>query len=49
MGSDGISISSTIMTDLGEFECKIRNLLGEEEKAKAYLNVQCRYNDKISK
>ena len=43
MGPDGsLLISTTIMTDLGEFECKIRNLLGEEEKARAYLNVQCK-------
>lgn len=45
MGPDGsLLISPTIMTDLGEFECKIRNLLGEEENAKAYLNVQCKIN-----
>lgn len=44
MGPDGsLMISPTLMTDLGEYECKIRNSLGEEENAKAFLNVQCEF------
>lgn len=42
MGADGsLLITPTIMTDLGLFECRVKNILGEEENAHAYLNVQC--------
>lgn len=42
MGSDGsLLITPTIMTDLGVYECKVKNTLGEEETAHAFLNVQC--------
>jgi hypothetical protein len=41
MGADGsLMISPTLMTDLGEYKCKVKNLLNEEEEAKAYLNVE---------
>lgn len=44
MGPDGsLMISPTLMTDLGEYKCVVKNLLGEKEEAKAYLNVQCEY------
>lgn len=29
------------MTDLGVYECRVKNILDEEEAASAYLNVQC--------
>jgi immunoglobulin superfamily member 9B len=42
MGADGsILISPTLMTDLGVYSCKVKNILNEEENAQAYLNVQC--------
>lgn len=43
MGQDGsLLITPTIMTDLGVFECRVKNNIGEEESHKAYLNVQCK-------
>lgn len=42
MGADGsLLITPTLMTDLGVFQCKVRNNVGEEEQVEAYLNVQC--------
>jgi hypothetical protein len=42
MGADGsILITPTLMTDLGVFECRVKNNVGEEEIAHAFLNVQC--------
>jgi len=42
MGADGsLLISPTLMTDLGTYECRVKNILNEEEDAHAYLNVQC--------
>lgn len=44
MGADGsLMISPALMTDLGEFRCKVKNLLNDEEEAKAYLNVECKF------
>lgn len=44
MGADGgLMITSTLMTDLGEYKCIVKNLLGEKEEAQAYLNIQCEY------
>ncbi|CRL00837.1 CLUMA_CG014088, isoform A [Clunio marinus] len=41
MGSDsGLLITPTLMTDFGVFECRVKNMIGEEEDAHAYLNVQ---------
>ncbi|KAL7045228.1 hypothetical protein ACKWTF_002178 [Chironomus riparius] len=41
MGADGsLLITPTIMTDLGMFKCRVRNNVGEEEEASAFLNVQ---------
>ncbi|KAG4079404.1 hypothetical protein HA402_008096 [Bradysia odoriphaga] len=41
MGPDGsLSIDPTIMSDLGEFVCVVKNTAGEEQSARAYLNIQ---------
>ncbi|EDW04279.1 GH10067 [Drosophila grimshawi] len=41
MGPDGsLSIDPTMMSDLGEYECKVRNHDGELQTAKAFLNIQ---------
>ncbi|XP_023166123.2 protein borderless [Drosophila hydei] len=41
MGPDGsLSIDPTMMSDLGEYECKVRNNEGELQTAKAFLNIQ---------
>lgn len=45
MGADGsLLITPTLMTDLGVYQCKVRNNVGEEEQVQAYLNVQCKLN-----
>lgn len=42
--SDGsLTINPTVMTDLGEYVCKVRSVEKEEQEARAYLNVQCRF------
>lgn len=42
MGPDGsLSIDPTMMSDLGEYECKVRSNEGELQTAKAFLNIQC--------
>lgn len=33
------------MTDLGVYECRVKNILDEEEAASAYLNVQCEFKN----
>lgn len=41
MGPDGsLSIDPTMMSDLGEYECNVKNNDGEVQSAKAYLNIQ---------
>lgn len=43
MGADGsLLITPTLMNDLGIYECRVKNILGDEETANAYLNVQCK-------
>ena len=43
MGADGsLLITPTLMNDLGTYECRVKNILGEVEAAHAYLNVQCK-------
>lgn len=43
MGADGsLLISPALMNDLGVYECRVKNMLGEEDKASAYLNIQCK-------
>lgn len=43
MGPDGsLSIDPTMMSDLGEYVCNVRNNEGEVQTAKAFLNIQCR-------
>lgn len=45
MGNDGsILITPTIMTDLGFFECRVKNNLGEVERHSAFLDVQCKFD-----
>lgn len=45
MAPDGsLSVSPTIMSDLGEFMCVVRNVEGDEQSARAFLNIQCRCN-----
>ncbi|KAM8718185.1 hypothetical protein ACLKA7_004832 [Drosophila subpalustris] len=40
-GPDGsLSIDPTMMSDLGEYECKVRSHEGELQTAKAFLNIQ---------
>ncbi|XP_030565009.1 protein borderless isoform X1 [Drosophila novamexicana] len=40
-GPDGsLSIDPTMMSDLGEYECKVRSNEGELQTAKAFLNIQ---------
>lgn len=42
MGPDGsLSIDPTMMSDLGEYVCVVKNTEGEEQSARAYLNIQC--------
>lgn len=44
MAADGsVLITPTLMTDLGVYSCKVKNILGEEEYAQAFLNVQCKF------
>ena len=44
MGADGsLLISPALMGDLGVYECRVKNILEEEENAHAYLNVQCKF------
>lgn len=44
MGADGsLLITPTLMTDLGVYSCKVKNILNEEEHAQAFLNVQCKF------
>ncbi|XP_037958823.1 protein borderless-like [Teleopsis dalmanni] len=41
MGPDGsLSIDPTMMSDLGEYVCNVRNNEGEIQTAKAFLNIQ---------
>ncbi len=44
MGPDGsLSIDPTMMSDLGEYVCLVKNSGGEEQSARAYLNIQCKF------
>lgn len=36
-------ISPTDMGDYGEYECEASNTVGDVQRAKAFLNVQCMY------
>lgn len=38
-----LTINPTEMGDLGLFKCKVRNQIGEEQSASAYLNIQCEF------
>lgn len=43
LGPDGsLSIDPTMMSDLGEYVCVVKNSDGEEQSARAYLNIQCK-------
>lgn len=37
-------IHTTEISDLGEYECEAINFDGERQRARAYLNVQCKIN-----
>lgn len=37
-------ISPTDMGDYGEYECEASNTVGDVQRAKAFLNVQCMYS-----
>lgn len=42
IGPDGsLAIDPTMMTDLGKYECKVRNNEGDLQTAEAFLNIQC--------
>lgn len=42
IGPDGsLAIDPTMMTDLGKYECKVRNNDGDLQAAEAFLNIQC--------
>lgn len=36
-------INPTIMNDLGKYECRVRTLIGDEQRVSAFLNVQCEF------
>lgn len=43
MGPDGsLSVDPTMMTDLGEYVCIVKNMEGDEQSARAFLNIQCK-------
>lgn len=42
-----LTISSTRMSDLGEYSCNVQGVDGDEQKTTAFLNVQC-IGNKIS-
>lgn len=43
IGADGsLSINPTEMNDLGEYVCIVKNIDGEQQEARAYLDVQCK-------
>jgi immunoglobulin superfamily member 9B len=45
MGADGsILITPTLMSDLGVYSCRVKNILNQEEFAQAFLNVQCKFH-----
>lgn len=42
-GPEGsLSIDPTMMSDLGQYECSVRNNDGEIQTSNAYLNIQCK-------
>lgn len=44
IGPDGsLAIDPTMMTDLGKYECKVRNNDGDLQTAEAFLNIQCEW------
>lgn len=46
MGPEGsLSIDPTIMSDSGEYECRVQNNDSEVQTSKAFLNVQCKLNN----
>lgn len=40
-----LTIRETLMNDLGFYECRVKKILGGEESARAFLNVQCKWNN----
>lgn len=48
ISSDGsLTINPTVMTDLGEYMCKVHSVENDEQEARAYLNVQCMYEPRM--
>lgn len=39
-----LTIRTTSMSDLGEYECEAYNVYNDRQSARAYLNVQCTYS-----
>lgn len=35
------------LTDLGFYECRVKKIFGGEESARAFLNVQCKWNNRL--
>lgn len=45
ISADGsLTINPTVMTDLGELVCKVHSVENDEQEARAYLNVQCKFH-----
>lgn len=40
-----LTITETLMNDLGFYECRVKRIFGGEESARAFLNVQCRLSN----
>lgn len=38
-----LTITETLMNDLGFYECRVKRIFGGEESARAFLNVQCKH------
>lgn len=44
MTADGsLMITPTLMSDLGMYQCVVKNNVGDQEKVEAFLNVQCEF------
>lgn len=37
-------IQPTVMTDLGEYTCVVKSVENEEQKVRAFLNIQCKFS-----
>lgn len=49
IGEDGtLTINSAAMGDLGEYSCVVTGETGDQQSASAFLNVQCKYQERSS-